>query len=285
MAHGSRAFLAVVATLLTSTAIAALSPEAFTREFMTQMRAAIPGGKVELVGPMQVHIEDGKGHEQTVYLDNAYGIVQSDPDSRQAIIERFVASTVQTLADVQPADPKNIVAVVKDRGWIRDAAASLAARGAKAPPEQWSEPLNDELIVLYAEDTPNNIRYLSRADLEKAGVKVGEARALAVKNLHRMLPDIQQRAGDLIGMITADGNYEASLLLFDEIWSGGQIKVDGEIVVAVPSRDVVMFTGSRNAAGLAKLRELADQITAEGNYTLTNALFVYRKGKFETFRP
>ena len=265
--------------------MAALSPEAFTREFVTQMRAAVPGGKVDIIGPMQVSVDDRKGHEQTIYLDNAYGLVESDPDSRQAIIERFVASTVQSLRDVQPADPKNIVAVVKDRGWIRDTAESLAARGVKAPPEQWSEALNDELIVLYAEDTPTNIRYLSRADLEKAGVKIGEARALGVANLRRMLPDIQLQSGDLVSMLTAGGNYEASLLLFDDLWGGGKFKVDGDIVVAVPSRDVLIFTGSRNADGLKKLRELADDISAAGNYALTNSLFVYRNGRFEKFQP
>jgi len=69
--------------------------------------------------------------------------------------------------------------------------------------------------------------------------------------------------------------------LFDELWSGGQIKVDGDDVVAVPSRDVLLVTGSRNLAGIAKLRELAAQIVRQSPYRLTDELFVYREGSFQ----
>jgi uncharacterized protein YtpQ (UPF0354 family) len=55
-------------------------------------------------------------------------------------------------------------------------------------------------------------------------------------------------------MITAGGDYEASLLLFDDIWSGGQIKVEGDIVVAVPAKNVLLITGSQNRKGLAAAR-------------------------------
>ena len=279
-----RFVLPLVATFfIVGRVFAALSPEAFTQEYVTQLRAALPGGKVEVTGPLKVHVTDGKGHEQTVFLDNAFGVASSDPDSRQTIIGKFVASTVQDMRDVATVDPKNIVPIVKDSAWIRDLKKTLEAQGGKAPPPQWNEPLNDELMILYAEDTPNNMRYLSRADLEKAGVNVGEVRALAVANLRRKLPDIQLHTGELFSMLTADGNYESSLLLFDDLWSGEKFKVDGDIVVAVPSRDVLAFTGSRNAAGLKKLREIADQISAEGSYTLTNALFVFRNGKLMRF--
>lgn len=280
-----RGFLATLGSLfLASAASAALSPENFTREFVTQMRAALPGGTVEIVAPMQVQVTDGKGHEQTIYLDNAFGLASNDPDSRQAIIEQFVRSMVEQFQEHPALDPSNIVAIVKNRAWTRDMAAALSARGAH-PPAQWSERLNDELDVLYAEDTPTNIRYLSRDDIEKAGVKIAALRALAVSNLRRKLPGIELHEGELYSMLTAGGNYEASLLLFDDIWAGKLKKVDGEIVVAIPSRDVLIFTGSHNVKGVAKLRELARQIQSEGNYTLTNALFVYRGGRFLRFEP
>ena len=83
-------------------------------------------------------------------------------------------------------------------------------------------------------------------------------------------------------MYTADGNYEASLLLFDDLWDG-DIKVDGDIVVAIPTRDVLLITGSKNEEGIARLREIVDQVTAEGTYTVSSTLFVYRKGVFRRF--
>jgi uncharacterized protein YtpQ (UPF0354 family) len=83
-------------------------------------------------------------------------------------------------------------------------------------------------------------------------------------------------------LVRAGGTYEASLLLVHGLWSSGQIKVDGDIVAAVPARDVLLITGSGNQANVARLRALALKL-ATGPYALTSALFVYRGGKFVLF--
>jgi hypothetical protein len=104
-----------------------------------------------------------------------------------------------------------------------------------------------------------------------------------VANLIRLLPKIEMRAGaDKTWLISAGGDYESSLLLLSDLWSSGQIKVDGEIVVAVPAKDALLVTGSRNAAGVARLRKFAAEV-ASGAYGLTKVLFIYRDGKFATF--
>jgi uncharacterized protein YtpQ (UPF0354 family) len=106
---------------------------------------------------------------------------------------------------------------------------------------------------------------------------------LALGNLHRLLPKIEMREGaDHIFLVEAGGNYEASLLLADGIWSSGQIKVDGDPVVAVPRTDALLVTGSRNRAGIAHLRGVAAKLAGEP-HGLTPALFVYRDGKFVKF--
>jgi uncharacterized protein YtpQ (UPF0354 family) len=106
---------------------------------------------------------------------------------------------------------------------------------------------------------------------------------LALGNLHRLLPRIEMREGaDDVLLIEAGGTYEASLLLAGGIWSSGQIKVDGDIVVAVPNRNALLVTGSRNRRGIARLRVMAAELAA-GPYALTPTLFVYRDGKFLKF--
>jgi len=84
-------------------------------------------------------------------------------------------------------------------------------------------------------------------------------------------------------MISAGGDYEASLLLIDDIWSAGQIKVDGDIVVAIPAKDVLLFTGSCNRKGLKAVRELVAKFVAQQRYTVSDALFVFRNGRFARF--
>ena len=93
-------------------------------------------------------------------------------------------------------------------------------------------------------------------------------RNLALGNLNRLLPKIQMRPGaDGVSLITADGVYDASLLLADALWSSGQIEVEGDIVVAAPAKGPLLVTGSRNRAGIARLR-------ARGGRTRRRALWL-----------
>jgi uncharacterized protein YtpQ (UPF0354 family) len=119
---------------------------------------------------------------------------------------------------------------------------------------------------------------------EDTGVERAALRALAVDNLKRLLPKVEMRAhDDVFSMISAGGDYEASLLLFDDIWSSGQITVNGDIVVAIPAKDVLLVTGSRNRKGLEAVRKLTAEFAAKERYRLTESLFVFRKGRFVKF--
>lgn len=260
------------------------SPGEFTREFVKALKTVIPDRKIEIVKPLEIRIKGNDGdHDVTAYLDNAYNQSLRDPGLKDQIIARYAMSYADEPVADAPIDPARIIPVLKDRAWLADTARALAANGATEPPEYVFEDLNGELVVVYAEDAPRTIRYFPESRLEEAGVKRTELRARATENLMRILPDMKIHAGPLFSMITAGGDFEASLLLVDELWTSGDIEVDGDFVVAVPARDVLLVTGSNNAAGIAKLEELARETAGESSYALTSTLFVYRNGKFETF--
>jgi uncharacterized protein YtpQ (UPF0354 family) len=275
--------LLLTAVLCARVAVAALSPEAFTQEYVGLLRAALPAHKVEIVKPLEVRITGADGTDSTAYLNNAYQQAQSDPDARQEILERYVGSVTSSV-NPQPVKAENIVPIIKDRAWLAETSAAVSRKaGDDGKVARVFEDFNELLVIVYAEDTPSNIRYFSPGDLTKAGIERGRLRALAVSNLRRVLPKIEFHEGELFSMVTAGGNYEASLLLFDELWTGDRLKVDGEPVVAVPSRDVLLVTGSRNAEGIDRLRKVTQEIIAESTYTLTAELLVYRNGRFTRF--
>ena len=210
--------VALALALLPLSALAALSKEAYTREYATVMRAAIPGLKVEIVEPLHLRVTHPDGTDSTAFLDNAYREYLSDPDARQELIERRVAAWAESIASENaPLDPKNIVPIIKDRGWVEEARTMSKARGFDPDESQVTEDYNDELVIVYAEDTPRNVRYFTSKDLAKAGVERSKLRALAIANLRRVLPKIEAHQGEVYSMYTADGNYEASLLLFDDV--------------------------------------------------------------------
>jgi len=261
-----------------------ISAKAFTQEFAKALASKTSNLNVTVKNDMELQIQDSAGKESTAFLDNAYSEYLLDPKSKTEIIQKFIIALIESRTDDTPVDRARIVPVVKDRPWLVETQEALKARGSKKVPEYVYEDINNELIVIYAEDNPKNIKYLTPQDLEKVLVKKKELKSIAVANLKNILPKIELHTGPLISMITAGGDYEASLLLFDDLWTNNQSKVDGEIVVAIPSRDLLLFTGSKNAAGIAKLREVAAKSAHEAAYRLTAQLFIYRNGKFEVFK-
>lgn len=280
---------ALLACLLTPAAHGAKGPPSragFTEQVAAALRKEIPGLTVTVVRDLQLRAVTRDGAESTVFLDNAYADATGDPDHLDDIVARHVASAKETIgARAEPIHRDRIVPVIKDRAWLEEVRATLRARGAKKPPDQVWEDYNSELVILYAEDTPRNIRYFGEEDLRKVGLARKDLRPLAVRNLLLLLPKIEMHGEGGLYMMTAGGDYEASLILADQIWDGGQVKVDGDIVVAIPARDLLLVCGSRDRASVAKAREIAARMAKEGSYRLTPALFVRRKGKFQVLSP
>ena len=264
-----------------------LTPAQFTKEYADVFRKSLPGLKVEVVKDMELKVTTADGLESTSFLDNAYGTYKQDPKSKQEIIKRFVAAGLETIASMgksEELDRKLIVPIIKDRLWLEETRKAMMNRGAKQVPETVYEDLNSDLIILYAEDSPKNIRYFSPKDLEKARIDRKELRSLACDNLKRLLPKIERRGANGLFMLTAGGDYEASLLLFDSIWSDMRKEVRGDVVVAIPSRDLLIVTGSEDSQGIEKMKQIVQKASAEGSYRLTTKRFVFRGGKFEEFK-
>ena len=261
-----------------------MTPSEFTRVFADALRKAGPELKVVIARDLELKVTSADGRDSTSFLDNAYNMYKQDPKAKDDVIERFVTAGLETIGSVRDGvDRTRIVPVIKDRPWLEETRQALMSRGAKEVPEHVYEEFSPDLIVLYAEDSPRNIRYLGPKDLESAKIERSELRALACANLKRLLPKIERHGANGLYMITAGGDYEASLLLLDSIWSGGQVEVKGDVVVAIPTRDLLLVTGSQDPQGIEKARQMVKEASTNGPYRLTQKLFVYRNGRFDEF--
>ena len=252
----------------------------FTEAVAQGLAAKMPTSKIAVTGDLTISIKRANGSEAILSVANLYSDYRRDPASLNAIIDVYAAGLNEAKPPGAPAglDRTRIVPVVKDRAWLEESQRSIKAQ---APTQEFlSEDLNAQLVILYAEDTANRTRYLMAH--EYAGDRK-ELRTLAVDNLIRLLPKIEMRQDEDVSLLTAGGDYEASLLLFDSMWNDGQIKVNGDIVVAIPSKDLLLVTGSKNRKGLATMRELTKKVVAQSRYRITEDLFVYRKGRFTKF--
>jgi uncharacterized protein YtpQ (UPF0354 family) len=256
-----------------------LTPPAFTQEFARALARTRPSAKVSVAGDLKLTIKETDGLVRNIQLNNAYNEYKLDPQRFDDLVATFSAIFSQSASKEAGLDRTRIIPVIKDRQWLDELHNTLKAKGVAQ--QHLADRFNDELVIVYAQDDPNRMRYLTTQ--EDFGLSREELRSLAIANLKRVLPKIEMgRVGD-VALMSAGGNYEASLLLIDDIWSSGQIQVNGDIVVSIPTRDTLLVTGSRSRSGLKLVRELTAKFKAQGPYELTDTLFRYRDGRFTKF--
>ncbi len=261
-----------------------LSAEEFRNLYLAYLKKTAPGLSVELVGDLEFRVKEGENASHSVFLDNAYQQYLGDPEKRDEIIETYIGSFLEVIGEREKeVDVNRIVPVIKDHGWLEDIQESLEARGGgeEPLPNYLRDSYNSELAIFYAEDSERNIRYLTEEAIEGLGIERESLRELAVENLRRLLVNIEVMGGDGVYMITAGGDYEASLLLVDSIWNPESMPVSGEFVAAIPSRGVLLVTGSGNRDAIENLREMVGETGGQLSYRLTPVLFVRRGGSFE----
>jgi uncharacterized protein YtpQ (UPF0354 family) len=260
-----------------------LAPQAFTETFVQRLKAAWPDIKVTIKGDLLVQAEGPNGRTLDLSLTNLYPIYRSDPDRLNETIRDYVAKISPprgSPATSVALDRTRIVPVIKDRPWLEEVNDKIRAQVGKDAPLMASEHFNKELVIVYALDDSKGMRFLQAHEV--AGIERGELRTLALENLLRIMPKTQMATNGRFGMMIAGGDYEASLLLYDNIWTDGTVKVKGDIVVAIPMRGMLLVTGSQDRAGLQAMREIVAK-NADAPYRLTTTLFVYRKGRFVKF--
>jgi len=268
----------------TGASVPLLSSKQFAEAFVAALSQKVPNYQIQIVQDLQLKFIGPDGKESGGFLYNAYNHYRIAPDSKTEVIEKYLKGVLETLQKVdEPINRDRIVPVVKDKDWLREVNEAVKARGGEKEMENVHEVYNEELVIAYAEDTPNNIHYLVPADLTKLKLERKDLRKLACANLARLLPtpDIQVERGAY--RIRAGGDYDASLLLLEGVWENSKLEIRGEIVVAIPARGFLVVTGSEDADGLRMVRAMAEKVAAEAPYRLSSKLFVRREGTFVSF--
>lgn len=264
----------------------ALSPNEFTGYYVASLKQASPTLEVEVVHELELKVsEEGSENQFQTFLDNAYAAYMNDQEARDEIIEQFVASQIETFEmHKRPGiDVDRIVPIVKDRTWMQAVLASMEGNSAEFPTPLF-EDYNSELQIFFAEDSEHNIRYLNQDNIDSLPISREELYEVACKNLKKMLDEnIEISGSDGIYMLTAGGNYETSLMLFNSLWRGNFLEVMGRTVISIPTRDLLLVTGSDDEEGIARIRNVAKQAMADTPYSVTPVLFVWADGKFEVF--
>jgi hypothetical protein len=243
----------------------------FTELFAKLAAVRLKGARVTVIEPLRLRVKLAGGLELTLDLGNLWSECGPFPAGRVEACEGFLRSLAELDANPDLEDGL-IVPAIKSAAYIHEV-------GAKFPLK--AEPFVADLWIAYAVDSPSSVKYLQG---DHPG-EYAELREQAIANLRSVIPSVE-RHGDRSSyyMPAAGGVYESSLLLADNLWSMQMMEVDGELIAAVPARDAVLFTGSRNARGLAELRSTVERIWRNGSYQISRSLLVRRGNRWEEYR-
>ncbi len=138
-----------------------------------------------------------------------------------------------------------------------------------------------DMLIMYAINRPNHYEYVSNEVASATGLDAESLHRTAVKNFPSHLGEVQLHdCGDGLYGLSAGGDFEASLLLLDDLWLQLETHLPGEPLAAAPSRDLLFVIGSDRPNSLALISEKARIELPDKRYAISQSVLVRRAGKW-----
>ena len=245
-----------------------LSESQFTEIVAQAISELLPKCKVKVSGPLEVSVTPSAG-STTCYLGNVWKEIRADPQRRVDLVQKHLEalqSTIEMMANQSQINRNDIVPMVKDKVWLEESEQQQL--------DVYRQSLVADISVVFAIDGEHQLAFLSNEEVQQLGLSDGGLRRLAIENLKKKLTKPARHGEGPLYMMTAGGTFEASLLLFDDVWEDQDAAVDGSLVVAIPSRDLLMFTGANAPEAIQQMRSQVNEVFANGSYLISRTLLV-----------
>jgi len=140
-----------------------------------------------------------------------------------------------------------------------------------------------DLDIRYAFDMDSGFRYLTGRDIKSLKLAREQLPALAVANYRKLYPRLSvQRPTPDVGMFANGGELEPGKMLDFDFWEKEKSRFGGEIVCAVPARDVCWFTGLKPADNVSNLRANTERAHKEaGDRAISKLMYLWRNKRWE----
>jgi hypothetical protein len=244
-----------------------------------RVASAHPGTEVEVVGPDELTVTDADGETVTMFLGNLRLGCEDDPSGCDALIELRVSTLLEHKQQADPT-PAQLRPALKGAVYLAEADALTSREGdpeLAAANRLLRKPFLGDVYVVWVVDSPNTMAMVNQGTLEELGMSQEALEAKALDNFAACcgeLPVAPVEDAPGLFQVWVGDSYEASRLLLHDRWAPLVATVPGDLVVAAPSREALLFTGSEDSGGLYLLSQLAQGIS-EGAYGLSPQLYLW----------
>lgn len=255
-----------------------LSEKDFGKKYFDKLSEKVQGLKFISLNGLELRTKVDGQDEMRHLLDNSYAEYKNDPKGLDEIIEKYTNASKELFEPKEAVRLDRIVPIVKDQRFINE----TLKLNPDFEKDFLIERYNDELFIFYAENKETTIGYLKRVEIESLNVEFEGLKEKAIQNLGELATKIERHGADGQFMLTMGGDFESSLILL-KIWDKENFPVKGEIIIAIPARDLVLITGSDDSENIDKVKAKVKEINETGDHVVSDRLFILRNDKFETY--
>ena len=256
----------------------------FTAYIAQLVTRAMPAGKVTVKEPLTLTIDGQASGLVQINLDSLYSYCRRAPEDCDRQAETYVGRASDLFHRMaKPLERSDLRAIVRDNAYVEGFRKLYNGQG-----EPVAEGLVGDLWVLCVVDMPGSMQILSSAQLPELKLSSNEALALCKKNSAATLPSLAPAKRDYpwagVNIVTGDP-YDAGWLIFPERWTGIAESLQGDLLVAAPGVDILLYASGAAPDSVAALGRAAALVAAKAQKPLSTAVFRWTPTGWEETKP
>jgi uncharacterized protein YtpQ (UPF0354 family) len=247
----------------------------FTTVLFDELKKAFPEVEFHLIKNLEITGRKN-GEEHHHYLDSIFREFEFDLAPLKDIVAGYVASCFDLYRKSDKIVLGNVVPVIKSMSFLED---SKKLNGGKISPYV-HEIYNKQLVMVFAEDSEEELKFITTEKFAELNMSVDSLKKIAIKNLPLIVPEITGDKENGLYVFQCGGNYENSLMLLPDLFRASNIDIKGDLIISIPTRDLLLVTGSKDKESLKKLKAISASFYEKGDRPTSPYLFIWKKGKF-----
>ena len=229
-----------------------IEPEDLRHRVVSALQETTRGIEVTPTGPLGLCMTHANGRTDEIDLTPLWDTVSKPGASGdpELAVRTFADEIVRRTTD---DGTRKMVVVIKSKDWVAQTHQTTANVADMT--------LVGDLHAVVAWDGPNGLDYDMGGDLPEEAL---------MEALNNVLSRVEQLVlhGEDPFLLAAGGRFEPSLLLAGKIWDELVDRVQGDLVAAVPSQDVLLISGTGDPERYARFVQTARTPLDEGHQGL-----------------
>jgi uncharacterized protein YtpQ (UPF0354 family) len=226
--------------------------------------------------------------DKTFFLDNAYAdYCAASKEERASCLQRYISAFVDSSAQPRNYDSakSQLMPVVRDPAYYSLTRLMLKAQGSDTKKIEYpTTAIAEGLLAGAAVDTEHTITNVTQSDLYRWNVSFSQSLEQAVNNLRdRTDPGALKQIAPGIFFGEWGDSYDSARVLLPDLFH--RIQLDGDPVVFVPNRNLLLAAGRYNAPALAIILKHGGESHFNQGHSLSPNLYVHQNDQWQLYVP